>query len=233
MKASTCKLHLLRAVIIVILMIIPLTSLVNASSKTTTSLGTQLPSSSQPSMNPLNCPPLDPPSGLTVAVTTETDLRYHTYNAAPGTTVWIEAGTYNIGDFIHIVNTGIALRGSTGDRGDVILDLGGMASGYFGIFVDADDVTIADLTIREANDNGISIQGSDHPTLYNLHILDIGDQLVKVNPLGDGSEDGVLACSHLEYTTAAPDEYTNGISAHDAHRWTVRDNEWLRIRSVR
>jgi hypothetical protein len=40
-----------------------------------------------------------------------------------------------------------------------------------------------------------------------------------------------LACSRLEYTTASPEEYTNGISAHDAHRWTVRDNEWLRIRT--
>jgi hypothetical protein len=35
----------------------------------------------------------------------------------------------------------------------------------------------------------------------------------------------------LEYTTASPEEYTNGISAHDAHRWTVRDNDWYRIRT--
>ena len=80
-----------------------------------------------------------------------------------------------------------------------------------------------------AADHGVSIQGRDRPILYNLHILDIGDQLVKVNPAGDGSEDGLLACSRLEYTTTAPDNYTNGISAHNAHRWVVRDNEWARI----
>ncbi|MGD2206861.1 MAG: hypothetical protein PVH17_08790, partial [Anaerolineae bacterium] len=33
------------------------------------------------------------------------------------------------------------------------------------------------------------------------------------------------------YTTAAPDDYTNGISAHNAHRWVVRDSEWYRIRT--
>jgi hypothetical protein len=134
-------------------------------------------------------------------------------------------------DFVHIFHHGIALRGSTGNRADVILDFGGMVSGHFGILVEADDVTIADLTIRNAADHGVSIQGRDRPKLYNLHILDIGDQLVKVNPSGDGSDDGLLACSRLEYTTTAPDSYTNGISAHNAHRWTVRDNEWYRIRT--
>jgi hypothetical protein len=133
--------------------------------------------------------------------------------------------------YVHIVNNGIALRGATGNRGDVVLDFGGMVSGHFGILVDGDDVTIANLTIRNAHDHGVSIQGRDRPLLYNLHILDIRDQLVKVNPAGNGSEDGVLACSRLEYTTSAPDSYTNGISAHNAHRWVVRDNEWYRIRT--
>jgi hypothetical protein len=67
--------------------------------------------------------------------------------------------------------------------------------------------------------------------LYNLHILDINDQLVKVNPRigGGGSDDGLLACSRLEYSTSAPDDYTNGISAHHATDWVVRDNQWYRI----
>ncbi|MBE2201546.1 MAG: hypothetical protein IAE79_23240 [Anaerolinea sp.] len=29
----------------------------------------------------------------------------------------------------------------------------------------------------------------------------------------------------------SPEDYTNGISAHNAHRWTVSDNEWRRIRT--
>ncbi len=192
------------------------------------------PASAQPqALGPSGdlCPPLPPPSGPTVRVSSEAELRDQAYNAAPGTAILVEAGLYHMQDFVHLINDGVALRGETGDRGDVILDFGGMETGYFGILVDADDVTIADLTIRNARDHGVSIQGRDRPVLYNLHIQDIGDQLVKVNPAGNGSEDGLLACSRLEYTTAAPDEYTNGISAHDAHRWVVRDNEWLRIRT--
>ncbi|MCA9979007.1 MAG: right-handed parallel beta-helix repeat-containing protein, partial [Anaerolineales bacterium] len=148
------------------------------------------------------------------------------------TTIWIAPGTYNMGSYLHIIHNGIALRGQTGSRDDVILDFGGMVGGEFGILVDADDVTISDLTIRNAAEHGVSVQARDRTILYNLHILDINNQLVKVNPTIDrsrSSEDGLLACSRLEYTTTAPDNYTNGISAHDAHGWVVRDNEWVRI----
>jgi hypothetical protein len=178
------------------------------------------------------CSALPAPSGSTVTVSSEAELRNQAYNASAGTTIVIQTGVYNMGSYIHIIKDGITLRSETGNRSDVILDFGGMISGYFGILVDADDVTIADLTIRNAHDHGVSIQGRDRPTLYNLHIQDTRDQLVKVNPAGDGSEDGVLACSRLEYTTSAPDSYTNGISAHNAHRWRVRDNEWYRIRTI-
>jgi len=83
--------------------------------------------------------------------------------------------------YIHIVNTGIALRGATGLRVDAILDFGGMTTGHFGVLVSADNVTVADLTIRNTTDHGVSIRGVDRPVLYNLHILDANDQLVKVN----------------------------------------------------
>ncbi len=184
-----------------------------------------------PTPSAILCPPLAPPSEPIVHVSTEADLRDRAYNATPGTTILLAPGLYQMQGFVHVAVDGLALRGETGDRDDVILDFGGMETGYFGILLDADDVTIADLTIRNARDHGVSIQGRDRPVLYNLHIQDIGDQLVKVNPEGDGSEDGLLACSRLEYTVAAPDEYTNGISAHLAHRWIVRDNTWLRIRT--
>ena len=177
------------------------------------------------------CPPLPPPTGNIININNQTDLIDQATNAPAGSTLLIAPGTYNMSGIVYIVNNGISLRGQTGNRADVVLDFGGMVGGEFGILVNADDVVIADLTIRNATDHGVSIQGTDRPLLYNLHILDINDQLVKVNPAGNGSEDGVLACSRLEYTTTAPDNYTNGISAHNAHRWVVRDNEWIRIRT--
>jgi hypothetical protein len=178
------------------------------------------------------CPPLPAPTGSVVNVSSEAQLRNQAYNAPTGTTIVIQAGVYNMGNYIHIIHNGITLRGATGNRSDVILDLGGVSKGSSMVLVDADDVTIADLTIRNARDHGVAINGKDRPKLYNLHILDIEDQLVKVNPVGDGSEDGLLSCSRLEYTTSAPDSYTNGISAHNALRWVVQDNEWYRIRTI-
>ncbi|MBN1992497.1 MAG: right-handed parallel beta-helix repeat-containing protein, partial [Anaerolineae bacterium] len=179
------------------------------------------------------CPALPAPAGPTVTVSTEADLRDRAYNAAPGTTILVSPGVYNLTNVVQVVNNNITIRSSTGNRADVILDGGGMLTGTFthAILIEADDVTIANLTIRNADEHGISVNGSDRPTLYNLHLIDTGYQLVKVNPAGDGSEDGLLACSRLEYTTAAPTDYTNGISAHNAHRWTVRDNDWYRIRT--
>lgn len=177
------------------------------------------------------CPALPASPGPTVTVSTEAALRTQAYNAAAGTTILVQAGTYAMQDFVHIVHSAITLRGATGNRNDVILDFGGMTGGSFGVMVSADDVTLADLTIRNTTDHGVSIQGVDRPVLYNLHIVDANDQLVKVNPEGDGSDDGLLACSLLEYTTTDPDGYTNGISGHDAHGWTVRDNTWKRIRT--
>ncbi len=71
------------------------------------------------------CPPLPGPSGPVVTVSSESALRTQSYAAAAGTTILVSAGTYNMGDYLHIVNDGITLRGATGNRSDVILDFGG------------------------------------------------------------------------------------------------------------
>ncbi|MFN2226838.1 MAG: hypothetical protein ACK2UY_11030, partial [Anaerolineae bacterium] len=179
------------------------------------------------------CPALRPTAPI-VEVSTEAALRQQATGAAPGTTVVIAPGTYLMQNSVYVVNDGVSLFGQSGNRDDVVLDFSavpGTPDAFSGIQIAADDVTVANLTIRYAHDHGVAIQGSDRPVLYNLHVLDVDDQFIKVNPAGDGSDDGLLACSRLEYTTAAPDEYTNGISAHDAHGWTVRDNEWYRIRT--
>jgi hypothetical protein len=159
------------------------------------------------------------------------ELHSQASGAPAGTTIIIASGTYVMSGYLHVANDGVTLRGETGNRTDVVLDFGGMTTGTEGIVVYGNDVTIADLTIRNSAVCGISIQGVDRPVLYNLHVVDTNDQLIKVNPVGDGSDDGLLACSLLEYTTTAPDSYTNGISAHNAHNWVVRDNEWYRIRT--
>ncbi|HPQ38846.1 MAG TPA: dockerin type I repeat-containing protein [bacterium] len=176
------------------------------------------------------CNPLPPPSGPISLIASESELRSLAYSSPAGTTLMVETGVYSMQDALVIQAADITIRSVSGNRDDVVLDFGGMSGGYFGVMIMADDVTIADLTIQNAVDHGVSVQGSDRAILYNLHIRDIGDQLVKVNPVGDGSDDGLLACSLIEYTTHCPDDYTNGISAHLAHNWVVRDNQWVNIR---
>ncbi len=166
------------------------------------------------------CPPLPPPTGPTILV-------------APG--------IYTLQDAVYVTVHNLTIRGATGNRDDVILDGGEMLTWTYThiIAIFADNITIADLTLRNGDEHDVSVNGSDRPILYNLHSLDTGYQLVKVNPatmlrasrVGDGSDNGLLACSHLEYTTTSPEDYTSDISAHNAHRWTVRDNEWRRIRT--
>jgi len=163
------------------------------------------------------CPPLPPPTDPTVTVSSEAELRDRAYNAAPGTTVLVTAGTYNMQSYVHIVNDGIAIRGATGDRDDVILDFGGMTDGYFGILVEADDVTIADLTIRNATDHGVSMETN----------------WSRSTPGVMGARTGCWPAPAWNTPPSRPTSTptANGISAHNAHRWVVRDNEWYRIRT--
>ena len=69
------------------------------------------------------CPALPLPEPPIVTVTSEAALREQAYQAAPGTTILIASGTYQMGSYVHVVNKGLTLRGGTGERGDVILEV--------------------------------------------------------------------------------------------------------------
>ena len=72
-----------------------------------------------------HCPPLPPPSGTTVTVSSEGELWNAVNNASPGTTVLIANGTYNLasnGYYLWIDTPGLTLRSASGDREAVVLD---------------------------------------------------------------------------------------------------------------
>jgi len=67
--------------------------------------------------------------------------------------------------------------------------------------------------------------------LYNLHIIDPGQQAIKINPVPGGyyTDQGLVACSHIELTDAGRPNirdncYTGGVDAHQSRGWTIRDN---------
>ncbi len=114
-------------------------------------------------------------------------------------------------------------------------DFGNVPHGV--LISDAIDVTVADLTIRDVYYHPVQVQGEAGATgarLYNLHLIDAGEQFVK-GSTGDGAgphaDDGLVACSRLEYTDRARSDYTNGVDVLAAANWIIRDNIFVRIRA--
>jgi hypothetical protein len=185
------------------------------------------------------CAPLPPPTGPIIEAWPEDadTLRSSIASAAAGTTILLHDGLYDMsgGDPTHrlVFSTpGLTLRSAGGDRDSVVLD-GGYVTGEL-ISIQASNTTIADLTLQRAYDHPIHASGPDVPIsgilIHNVHVIDPGEQAVKVNPVGAGTVDAsTLECSHLELTDIGRPHirnncYTGGLDAHAATGWLVRRN---------
>lgn len=194
---------------------------------------------------PPYCPPLKPPNSnqrvQRISSGDVHELVWYVRNSAPFTTLLLEDGVYAFHDgrYVEIDVPGLTIRSQSGNREGVILEGAGN-----NLTISASHVTIADVTLRGANFHGIQIRGElgvAYTRLYNVHVLDSGQQLVKVST-GDGqsglfADHGLLACSLLEYssysrgTSGSSPSYTNGIDILAGKGWVIRDNVFRRIRS--
>ena len=184
------------------------------------------------------CPPLAPPTGHTVTVSTVAALESAVNNAAPGDTILVSDGTYNLdGVYLRFDVPDVTLRSASGNRENVVLDGNYITTEI--IQVVASNITIADLTLREAYYHPIHVSSTSSADttgtlIYNVHIIDPGEQAIKINPYsGENAlhfpDSGVIACSHIELTSAGRphirnDCYTGGVDAHQARNWVIRDN---------
>lgn len=180
------------------------------------------------------CAPLAPPaSGETVVIIGPGEnLVSRVGSAAAGTTFLLQDGTYQGG--IEVNADRITIRSLSGNREAVIIE-----GGANNISVNADDFTVADLTLRKP-DNWHCIQirgemGAMRPRIYNVHMVDAVQQFVKGSTNGSlsprlFSDNGEVACSLIEYTTKAPSDYTNGVDVLAGRGWVIRDNVFRRIR---
>ncbi len=198
--------------------------------------GPAQPEAAAPAGTP--CPPLPPPTGPVVDVSTVAELQAAVDGAVAGTTIRLADGAYPLnGVYLRFEAPGVTLRSASGNREAVILDGNYQTTEIVQIV--ASNVTIADLTLREAYDHPIHVMSGDgqdtvNTLIYNVHIVDPGQQAIKINPAVTGSyaDDGVIACSHLELTDAGRSRvwdingecYTGGVDAHQAWGWVVRDN---------
>ena len=89
-----------------------------------------------------------------------------------------------------VFNTpGVTLRSVSGNREAVVLD-GAYATDEL-ISIRASNITIADLTLKRAYNHPVHMSGSPGDPiagniLHNIHIIDPGQQAIKVNAVEDG-----------------------------------------------
>lgn len=185
------------------------------------------------------CAPLPSPSGPVIDVypADANTLRETIGAASSGTTILLHDGFYDMsgGDGTHrlVFSTpGLTLRSASGNREAVVLDAGYGTNEL--VSIEASNTTVADLTLMRAVDHpihvsspGIVISGV---LLHNLHIIDPGEQAIKVNPgVAGGSVDhSTLECSRIELTDDGRPHvsncYTGGLDAHAATGWLIRRN---------
>jgi hypothetical protein len=181
-------------------------------------------------------PPLPPASGRVVTVTTETELQAAFGGLTSGTTILIAPGTYVLTRTLYVKGplADVVIRGSTDRRDDVVLQGPGMTNpNYgaveFGIWAggDVQRLTLANMTIRDVYFHPIIMNaGPQSPRLYNLHLINGGQQLLKTNPADNGSgiDNGVIEYSVFEYAPTSRDWYANAIQVLAGQNWIIRNN---------
>lgn len=183
------------------------------------------------------CPAWPAATGNTVTVSTTSALVNAVANSPSGTTILVADGTYTGVDLVFRTPN-VTLRSKSGNRDGVVIDGNYQVGEVLSVY--AAHVTIADLSLSHPINHPVHLGGGgDYAMLYNLHLIDAGEQFVKVNPdtSGNTNDYGTLACSlleltpagrsYVETTTAASTGfacYTGGIDGHAAWGWEVRDN---------
>ncbi len=176
-----------------------------------------------------------PRSATTVQARSMVELRRAMARARPGTTILLEDGTYRLeGNQLDIPVSRLVLRGKSGDRSKVVLRGNRITERMVAISVSAPGVTIADLTVTQVGFHGVQVhgeKGASDVVIHNVHVLDVGQQLIKgTAPGSEPCRNGLVSCCLLEYSDHAPSDYTNGVDVLNGEGWTVRDNTLKRIR---
>lgn len=194
--------------------------------------------------SPDSAPPLPAPSGRVVNVSTEAQLQAAITRVITGTTIVIAPGTYRLTASLYINKavSDVVIRGATNNRNDVQIVGKGMAASSdggvpFGIWTGGGvtRITIANLTIRDVYYHPLILNpGTRQPRVYNVALVDAGQQLLKANPdgAGGGVDGGLVEYCVFEYTTAAKSDYTNGVDVHTGDDWVIRHSLFRRIRST-
>lgn len=177
-----------------------------------------------------------------------TTLRSVLTDAAAGTTILLEDGTYTFDESdgssytgIYITTPNLTLRSVSGNPNAVLVDSNYADHGGETalVTVAAPGFTIAGITLERSIFHLIHIwNGGDDVRIHNMHLVDGGEQFVKTSPgTGNRITGGTVTCSTFLMTPegrrnawgygaadGAARCYTGGIDTHDTDNWVVSDN---------
>ncbi|MBN1482123.1 T9SS C-terminal target domain-containing protein [candidate division KSB1 bacterium] len=159
--------------------------------------------------------------------------------AQPGDSVLVNDGVYKIQDTwaLQVRINHLTIKSLSGIRDNVVIQGRGMhADSHHGFWVDADFVTIQDLTIQNVRNHCIQTHvDADFLSVKNCVLRDAGEQMLKV-PMDENidspSESGLVEDCLFEYSQGiGPRDYIGGIDCHFAKDWIVRRNVFRDISS--
>jgi hypothetical protein len=188
-------------------------------------------------------PPLPPPAGTVVTVASEPQLQAAVAALTSNTTILISPGVYTLTSTLYVNGTftNVALRGSTGNADDVVLAGPGMTNANYGnvphgIWTggNVQGITIANLTVRDLYYHPIIFNGGTHsPRVYNVRLVNAGQQFIKGNPdaNGVGADNGVVEYAVIEFDATSRDYYTNGVDVVAGRNWVIRNSLFRNIRA--
>jgi hypothetical protein len=188
-------------------------------------------------------PALPVPTGDVVNVSTNAQLQSAMSSLRSNLTIVLAPGTYNLSSTLYVNGRydNITIRGASNNRDDVVLVGRGMTNASygdvpFGIWVGGDvrGITIANMTLRDFYFHALILNpGTRSPRVYNVRLMNAGEQLLKANPDGSGGgvDNGIVEYSALEYATTSRDDYTNGVDVHTGANWIIRHNLFRNIRA--
>jgi hypothetical protein len=188
-------------------------------------------------------PSLPPPSGSVVNVATEPQLQAAVAGIKSNTTILIAPGTYVLTSTLYVNGTfaNVTIRGASGNADEVVLVGPGMTNANYGSVPygiwsggNVQGITIANLTIRDLYYHPIIFNaGTQSPRVYNVRLVNAGQQFVKSNPdtSGGGVNNGSVEYAVIEYDTTSRDYYTNGVDVIAGQNWVIRNSLFRNIRA--
>lgn len=159
-------------------------------------------------------------------------------NSGGDKTIVLRDGVYTLDEMLWISAAGLSVYSQSGNRDAVVVQGRGMGGGVTHVFnVAGSGFTAKNMTLRNVSQHAIQLQVDvDSVLIQNLHILDTGEQMVKIpydpSNMALRCDDGIMEHCLLEYSAGiGPQWYIGGIDAHNARNWVVRDNTFVGIRS--